>query len=75
MQEHANSYAFEVDIHASKDQIKAAVKHIYNVRVVSVNTQIRKERTRRYKYGVTKGRVWKRAIIRLHADDKIDLMG
>jgi large subunit ribosomal protein L23 len=75
MQENANSYAFEVDLRASKDDIKAAIKHLYNVRVVSVNTQIRKERARRFKYGVTGGRHWKRAIVRLHPDDKIDLMG
>jgi large subunit ribosomal protein L23 len=75
LQETSNSYAFEVNIRASKDEIKQALKHLYNVRVVSVNTQIRKERARRYKYGVIKGRQWKRAIVRLHPDDKIDLMG
>ena len=75
MQESANSYVFEVDMRASKDEIKQAIKHLYNVRVVSVNTQVRKERARRYKYGVSAGRQWKRAIVRLHEDDKIDLMG
>lgn len=75
LQETSNSYAFEVNIRASKDEIKDAIKHLYNVRVVSVNTQIRKERTRRYKYGMVSGRQWKRAIVRLHPDDKIDLMG
>lgn len=75
MQETSNSYAFEVDMAADKDQIKDAIKRIYNVRVVSVNTQIRKERTRRYKYGVSPGKHWKRAIVRLHPEDKIDLMG
>lgn len=75
IQESVNSYAFEVDVRASKDEIKTAITQLYNVRVVSVNTQVRKERTRRYKHGVTAGRQWKRAIIRLHPDDKIDLMG
>jgi large subunit ribosomal protein L23 len=75
LQENANAYAFEVDLHASKDDIKDAIKRLYNVRVVSVNTQVRKERARRFKYGVISGRNWKRAIVRLHPDDKIDLMG
>jgi large subunit ribosomal protein L23 len=75
LQETSNSYAFEVNIRATKDEIKQALKHLYNVRVVSVNTQIRKERARRYKHGVTPGRQWKRAIVRLHPEDKIDLMG
>lgn len=75
LQEDSNSYAFEVNITASKDDIKQAIKRLYNVRVVSVNTQIRKDRTRRYRYGISPGRRWKRAIVRLHPDDKIDLMG
>lgn len=75
LQENANAYAFEVDLRATKDDIKDAIKRLYNVRVVSVNTQVRKERARRYKYGVVSGRNWKRAIVRLHPEDKIDLMG
>ena len=75
LQEHSNSYAFEVNPRATKDQIKTAVSQLYNVRVVSVNTQVRKDRARRFKYGVIPGKQWKRAIVRLHPDDKIDLMG
>jgi large subunit ribosomal protein L23 len=35
-------YASIVDRPASKDEIKAAVEQIYKVRVVGVNTQVRK---------------------------------
>jgi large subunit ribosomal protein L23 len=66
-------YAFEVDLRASKDQIKAAVESLYKVRVVGVNTQVRKERTRRLRYGVVPGKRWKMAIVRLHEEDTIDL--
>lgn len=69
-----NQYSFEVDGRADKTQIKAAVEELYKVRVLSVNTQIRKNRTRRLKYGVTPGKIWKVAVVRLHEGDKIDLL-
>jgi large subunit ribosomal protein L23 len=66
-------YAFEVDRAASKDQIKAAVQHLYNVRVVSVNTQVKKGKQRRLKYGLTVEPATKKATVRLHPEDTIEL--
>jgi len=66
-------FCFEVDRGATKDQIKAAVQHIYNVRVISVNTQVRKPKARRLKYGVVDDPSTKKAIVRLHAEDTIEL--
>ena len=40
--EEANVYAFEVDRRATKDDIKAAVEKAYGVKVVKINTQVRK---------------------------------
>lgn len=68
-----NRYAFEVDVRAKKPEIKAAVETLYNVRVVAVNTQIRKARTRRMRYGVVPGKVTKKALVRLHPEDTIEL--
>jgi len=69
-----NQYAFQVDLHATKPQIKSAVEHLYKVRVTDVNTQIRRSRNRRMKFGMVPAKEWKVATVRLHADDKIDLL-
>lgn len=68
-----NRYAFQVDPRASKPQIKAAVQELYGVRVVGVNTQNRKGQLRRNRYGFWRSRDVKRAIVKIHPDDKIDL--
>ncbi len=67
-----NSYAFEVNPLADKDDIRRAVEELFNVRVLRVNTQNRRGKPRRTKarYGYTKD--WKKAIVTLHADDKIN---
>lgn len=66
-------YAFEVDPRASKDEIKVAVQNIYKVRVVGVNTVVSKQKRRRIKTGVVQDAATKKAVVRLHADDNIDL--
>lgn len=70
----SNKYAFQVDLTASKPQIKAAIESLYKVRVETVNTQVRVERDRRLRYGLVRGKEWKLATVRLHKDDKIDLL-
>lgn len=66
-------YAFEVDRRASKTDIKQAVESLYGVRVTGVNTQNRKGRLKRYRYGLIQLPSVKRAIVRVHAEDTIDL--
>jgi large subunit ribosomal protein L23 len=66
-------YSFEVDPRATKPEIKAAIEKIYKVRVMAVNTQTRKGKERRLKYGYVTGPKRKRAMVRLHPDDSIDL--
>jgi len=68
-----NRYSFEVDRRATKPQIKRAVEELYSVRVVSVATQHRKGQLRRSKYGYWRSKAIKRAIVKLHPDDRIDL--
>lgn len=68
-----NRYGFEVAPDATKDQIKAAIQKLYDVRVISVATQTRKGRIKRNKYGMFRVGHRKQAIVRVHADDKIDL--
>jgi len=68
-----NAYAFEVNPDANKAQIRRAVEDIYNVKVLSVRTAVRKGKPRRsgYQWGTT--RHWKKAVVVLHEDDRIDL--
>lgn len=72
--ETANRYGFEVATTARKDQIKRAIEDLYKVRVVAVNTVRTKSRNRRMKYGLVKGKVTKKAIVRVHPDDTIELI-
>ena len=71
--EAGNCYSFVVDRRANKTQIRHAVSTLYNVRVDSVRTQVRKEAARRTRYGVSPGKVWKKAIVKLHEGERIDL--
>ena len=68
-----NRYSFEVDRRATKDQIRRAVEELYKVRVTGVATQNRKGRMRRLRYGMVKTSAMKRAIVKVHADDRIEL--
>ena len=66
-------YAFEVDRRATKPQIRRAVETLYGVRVISVATQHRKGQLRRNRYGYWRSASMKRAIVKIHPDDRIDL--
>ena len=46
---------------------------LYKVRVVGVATQNRHIRARAYRYGIVEGKVWKRAVVKIHPEDKIEL--
>ncbi len=69
----ANRYLFQVDRRATKPQIRRAIEALYSVRVITVATQKRPGKTRRYKYGYVQTAPTKRAIVKIHADDRIDL--
>lgn len=66
-------YVFEVDRRASKTDIKDAIEKAYGVNVVSVNTQVRKGRTRRTRFGyITEGKT-KKATVRVREGQVIEL--
>jgi large subunit ribosomal protein L23 len=66
-----NAYAFEVHPMATKTDIKQAVESLWNVRVVAVRTQTRNGKPRRTKAGETNLQPWKKAIVKLHEEDRI----
>ena len=67
-----NQYAFEVSPLADKIDIKEAIESLFDVRVTRVRTQNRRGKPRRYRfrYGSTKN--WKKAIVTLHDEDRIE---
>ncbi|MHC4416055.1 MAG: 50S ribosomal protein L23 [Planctomycetota bacterium] len=68
-----NRYAFQVEPRATKPQIKLAVEKLYGVRVVSVSTQNRPGKVRRFRYGAVRTPATKRALVKIHPDDRIEL--
>ena len=67
-----NSYTFVVHQQATKDQIKAAVQELFPVRVQKVRTQTRKGKKTRFRYKIGEQPAWKKAIVTLHVEDKIE---
>jgi len=67
-----NAYAFQVHSDATKPEIKAAIQEMFSVRVEHVTTQIRHGKTRRFRQKMGKTPDWKKAIVTLHENDKID---
>lgn len=70
--EHHNAYSFVVNLWANKTQIKRAVEDLFSVRVLAVRTQLRLGKHRRYRFKKGKLSNWKKAIVKLHPDDKIE---
>ncbi|MCY2928153.1 MAG: 50S ribosomal protein L23 [Planctomycetota bacterium] len=68
-----NTYPFEVHPNANKAQIKQAIEKIYNVKVKTVRTANRKGKPRRHGMGWGATRHWKRAVVVLDAEYRIDL--
>src|SRR3954466_6119695 len=67
-----NAYAFLVNPLATKTEIAAAVTELFNVRVDRVRTQTRKGKETRTRQTLGRTSSWKKAIVSLHAEDKID---
>lgn len=68
-----NSYGFEVRLDSNKNQIKAAVEKLYNVKVESVNTSVVPGRVKRRGKSISKTGKWKKAIIKIESGQKIEL--
>ncbi len=67
-------YAFEVDLRANKLQIKQAVEKAFpNIDVVQVNVIRMPRKRRRFGRRVLYTPIWKKAIISIPANQRIDL--
>lgn len=67
-----NSYAFEVNPRAGKEEIRHAVEELFDVKVLRVNTQNRKGKPRRVRFRWGRTKNWKKAIVKLHPEYRID---
>jgi large subunit ribosomal protein L23 len=67
-----NAYTFEVCRHATKLQIKVAVQELFGVRVEHVATQNYLGKKRRFRFRVGNLPSWKKAVVTLHPEDKIE---
>jgi len=68
-----NAYTFEVDKKADKGQIKAAIEKLYNVKVLDVRTVNVAGKPRRTRSGYKSTGEWKKAVVKLDENSKIDL--
>lgn len=67
-----NAYAFEVSQFATKEDVRRAVEELFNVRVLRVNTQNHKGKPRRTRYRMGYTGQWKKAVVKLDAEHRID---
>ena len=67
-----NAYAFEVNRLSTKVDVRHAVEELFNVKVLKVYIQNRKGKPRRSKFHSGHTKDWKKAIVKLHHEDKID---
>ncbi len=73
LRETRNQYLFEVQRDANKIEIKQAVERIFNVKVATVRTQQIHGKVRRQGRYVGRRNDWKKAIVTLKPDQKIEL--
>ena len=73
LRELRNQYHFEVDRDANKIEIKRAVESLFSVKVASVRTQQMRGKQRRQGRYVGRQSDWKKAIVTLKPDQKIEL--
>jgi large subunit ribosomal protein L23 len=67
-----NAYAFEISRMATKDDVRRAVEELFNVKVLKVHTQNRKGKPRRTRFSSGRTKDWKKAIVKLHPENRID---
>jgi large subunit ribosomal protein L23 len=67
-----NAYAFEVSKAATKLDVRRAVEDLFNVKVLRVHIQNRKGKPRRTRFRSGATADWKKAIVKVHAEQRID---
>lgn len=73
LREKLNQYFFEVARDANKIEIKRAVEGIFNVKVADVRTMQLRGKVKRQGRWAGRRNDWKKAIVTLQPDQKIEL--
>ena len=75
LEEARNTYAFAVDMRATKQDIKRAIEAAFGVKVVKVRTMRMYGKPRRVgrSRGIVREQDWKKALVTLTEGDRIDL--
>jgi len=68
-----NAYSFEVDVRADKTQIKKAIEELYHVKVEDVRTIVVPGKPKRTRSGVKTTPSWKKAVVQVQTDQKIEV--
>jgi large subunit ribosomal protein L23 len=67
-----NQYAFEVNPLADKPGIRTAIEELFDVKVTKICTQNRHGKPRRHRFRVGHTKNWKKAIVTLDKEHRID---
>ena len=67
-----NQYSFEVNSRATKDDIRRSIEELFNVKVEKVRTQNRHGKLRRHRFKAGSTKTWKKAVVTLHEEYRID---
>jgi large subunit ribosomal protein L23 len=73
LKDELRQYAFEVDLQATKPQIKEAVQMAFKVQVLDVNVMRISRKRRHFGRRVVYKPVWKKAVVTIAANQRIDL--
>ena len=73
MASEANQVVFKVRRDATKPEIKAAIEQLFKVKVVGVNTLLRKGKTKQFRGVKGKQQDIKKAIVTLAEGEQIDV--
>lgn len=73
-QQNNNAYVFEVDLKATKLQVKQAVEKFYNVKIKSVHTMIMPRKRKRYGRQIGFAPRWKKATVTLAPGQSIQVV-
>ncbi len=68
-----NKYAFEITLDTNKQEVKKAIQEVYGVTPTSVNIINMKGKAVRFGRVTGRTKKWKKAIITLKKDDKIEV--
>lgn len=67
-----NAYTFRVNPQADKHQVQEAIEQLFHVRVLKVRTSNRLGKHRRFKGKPGVMSNWKKAVVTLHEDDRLE---